>query len=143
MSGATMQDNLASMMSRSAALPVRSIPKARWCRSEKKSKDFFANAKAQAWWHLRLLFQNTYRAVENKLPIEDPDRLISIDPNLPELQQLMMELSQPTYSLNSVGKILVDKSPAGLRSPNLADAVMIAFNPAHISMEIWMKLAND
>lgn len=110
---------------------------------ERKNRDFFANCKAMSWWHLRLLFQNTYRAIENQLPIEDPDKLISIDPNLPELQQLMMELSQPTYSLNSVGKVLVDKSPAGLRSPNLADAVMICFNPANISMEMWMKLAND
>ena len=108
--------------------------------AERKNKDFFANCKAQAWWALRLRFQATYRAVVNKLPIDDVDGLISIDPNLPELLQLTMELSQPTYSLNSVGKILVDKSPAGLRSPNLADAVMIAFNPASRTLEIWMKI---
>ena len=41
-----------------------------------------------------------------------------------------MELSQPTYSINTAGKILIDKQPEGASSPNLADAVMIAFNPA-------------
>jgi hypothetical protein len=51
-----------------------------------------------------------------------------------------MELSQPTYSINSVGKILIDKAPAGMRSPNLADAVMIAFQPWSRSMEVWLKL---
>ena len=41
----------------------------------------------------------------------------------------MIELSQPTYSQNSNGKILVDKKPDGARSPNKADSVMIAFAP--------------
>ena len=26
-------------------------------------KDFFVNMKAQAWWHLRKLFENTYNAI--------------------------------------------------------------------------------
>lgn len=39
-----------------------------------------------------------------------------------------MELSQPTYSINSAGKILIDKAPDGAKSPNLADAVMIRFS---------------
>jgi hypothetical protein len=32
------------------------------------NKDFFANAKAQSWWRLRKLFQNTYRAVVEGWP---------------------------------------------------------------------------
>jgi hypothetical protein len=39
-----------------------------------------------------------------------------------------MELSQPTYSKNGVGKILINKAPDGTRSPNLADTVMIRFS---------------
>jgi hypothetical protein len=95
--------------------------------------------KAMSWWHLRLRFQATYRAIVQGLPYEADD-LISIDPGIPELLPLQMELSQPTYSLNSVGKVLVDKSPQGMRSPNLADAVMIAFNPQYRSLEVWLKL---
>jgi hypothetical protein len=41
-----------------------------------------------------------------------------------------MELSQPTFSVNAAGKILVDKAPDGSRSPNLADSVMITYQPA-------------
>ena len=67
------------------------------------------------------------------------DELISIDPNVEELLPLAMELSQPTYSLNSVGKILIDKGPDGARSPNLADAVMIAFSPG-FDLGLWIKL---
>jgi hypothetical protein len=52
-----------------------------------------------------------------------------------------MELSQPTWSKNAVGKILVDKQPEGTKSPNLADAVMINYAPMDSSLDIWAKLA--
>ncbi len=74
------------------------------------------------------------------LPGYDPDSLISIPADLPELNTLLMELSQPTYSLNSSGKVLVDKAPDGARSPNIADSVMIAFNPGSHTIETWMRL---
>jgi phage terminase large subunit len=92
----------------------------------RKNEDFFANMKAQAWWSLRTRFQKTYRAVQAG-KADDPDALISIPGDLPHRAKLCMELSQPTYSLNAVGKILVDKTPDGARSPNLGDAVMIRF----------------
>lgn len=73
----------------------------------------------------------------------DPDSLISISSELPELTALCMELSQPTYSLNAAGKVLIDKKPDGARSPNLADAVMICFNPASRAnwALVWKRLA--
>lgn len=92
------------------------------------NRDFFSNLKAQAWWALRLRFQATHRAVVEGMQVH-PDEIISIDPNLSELTALTVELSQPTYSVNSVGRIVVDKAPDGTASPNLADAVMIAFAP--------------
>lgn len=95
---------------------------------KRKNKDFFKNLKAQAWWSLRLRFQATYRAVVDGHQC-DPDTLIAIDSTLPELGKLSMELSQVTYSLDTTGKIVVDKKPEGTRSPNLADAVVIAFAP--------------
>ena len=107
---------------------------------ERKNKDFFANAKAQAWWALRLRFQQTYRAVSEGLDV-DPDDIISIDPALPELTALTMELSQPTYTINQVGKICIDKTPEGTKSPNLADAVMICYQPATRALDIWERLA--
>lgn len=106
------------------------------------NKDFFANMKAQAWWSLRQRFERTYRAVVHGMAV-DPDSIISLDPGLPELAQLLAELSQPTYSINGAGKVLVDKKPDGARSPNLADAVMIAFNPASAAVwaHMWERLA--
>jgi phage terminase large subunit len=89
--------------------------------------DFFANAKAQAWWQLRRRFEVTYRAVIEKLDF-NPDDIISISSGFDERRKLISELSQPTYSQNNVGKIIIDKAPDSARSPNLADAVMIAFN---------------
>jgi len=101
----------------------------------RKNKDMFANAKAQAWWMLRKRFQDTHRAItEGKAP-EDMDGLISINPRLKLLTQLTMELSQPTYSINGNGKILIDKAPEGTKSPNLADAVMIVYSSSAMSAE--------
>jgi len=71
----------------------------------------------------------------------DPDSIISICGDLPELTQLTMELSQPKYSRNEVGKLKIDKQPDGTRSPNLADAVMMVFNPGQREEETWMRIA--
>ena len=105
------------------------------------NKDFFANLKAQSWWSLRLRFQETFRALEGRE--YDPDMIISlsskdIDPK--ELALLTTELSQPTYTKNGVGKILVNKQPDGTASPNRADGVMICFNPQVSSLNVWNKL---
>jgi len=101
----------------------------------RKNKDMFANAKAQAWWMLRKRFQETHRAItEGKAP-DDIDGLISINPKLKLLTQLTMELSQPTYSINGSGKILIDKAPDGTKSPNLADSVMIVYSSSAMSAE--------
>jgi phage terminase large subunit len=103
----------------------------------RKNADFFLNRKAQAWWSLRLRFQETYRAVEAKKKGEiyqfDKDEIISIDPAMPDIHKLVIELSQPTYELTTVGKVLINKSPDGARSPNLADAVMMVFAPSNVS----------
>ena len=93
----------------------------------RKNKDFFANRKAQAWWSLRTRFQRTYRAVVEGKPFE-PDEIISISSMAGKYIKLITELSQPTYAVNLVGKIIIDKAPENMKSPNLADAVMIQFS---------------
>src|ERR1700754_771512 len=42
----------------------------------RKNKDYFQNAKAQGWWKLRILFENTYKAVILGMPY-DSDEIIS------------------------------------------------------------------
>jgi hypothetical protein len=96
---------------------------------QRTNGDYFANAKAQAWWSLRLRFFRTYRAVVQGHPVADPDQLISISSRIPNLSKILQELSQPTYTENGAGKLLIDKAPQGAKSPNYADSIMIAFAP--------------
>lgn len=105
------------------------VPAERRDRSDRTNADFFSNAKAQGWHALRLRFERTHRAVTDGQTF-DPDAMIDICPDLPELRTLVAELSQPTWAPNGVGKMVVDKSPDGRRSPNLADSVMMLFAPA-------------
>jgi len=88
--------------------------------------DYFANRKAQSWWALRRRFYLTYKAVVEGADF-DPDALISIASGMAHRGKLVMELSQPTYRLNEIGKIVVNKKPDGTKSPNLADGAMILF----------------
>jgi len=110
----------------------------------RKNEDYFANRKAQAWWELRTRFYKTWRAV-TKDAIYKADEMIFIDGGMKLRPKLLLELSQPTYELNTSGKIVVDKTPEGARSPNLADAVMIRMARAQrglqISDELLMKSA--
>ncbi|TDM62388.1 terminase [Acinetobacter sp. KU 011TH] len=108
---------------------------------KRQNKDFFANLKAQSWWYLRLRFQETFRAIEGR--DYDPDMIISLsskDIDEKELALLTTELSQPTYTKNGSGKLLVNKQPDGTSSPNRADSVMICFNPQIAELDVWGKL---
>jgi phage terminase large subunit len=89
------------------------------------NKDFYKNLKAQAYWQLRLRFEKTYRAIEQGIKY-DPEELISIPFDLPYRQELEKELSQPVYNQDTSGRVFIDKSPQGTRSPNLADAAVMA-----------------
>lgn len=92
------------------------------------NKDFFANFKAQAWWSLRMRFWRTYQNIVQGI-IHDPDEMISLDSSLPLLRQIEKELAQPTISPNGSLKQVVDKKPDGTRSPNVADAIVMAYFP--------------
>ena len=93
-----------------------------------KNKDFYANLKAQGWWQLRLRFEKTYKVIVkgDEYPL---DELISLDGSLADLREIEKELSQPTYTNNGAGKILINKKPSGTKSPNKADSIMMAYWP--------------
>lgn len=111
------------------------FPEKRIIRGDKASplnKDHYLNLKAQAWWELRARFWRTYRAITEGIDIDTED-LISIDSSAfskEDLAQLIKELSQATSSLSPGRlKLMVDKTPDGTRSPNMADAVVMAYWP--------------
>ena len=127
--------------------PDRAIPDAAPANAPRRDKnartngDFFQNAKAQGWWELRVRFQRTFRAVEAYIawaagdqsapfvPPYDPDDMVNIAPGIEGLANITTELAQPTYTINTAGKVVVDKAPEGTKSPNRADAIMIRFAP--------------
>ena len=92
------------------------------------NKDFFENFKSQSWWRTRKMFYNAWRCREGL--DYDHDNVISINPNmgLDKILALAAELSQPIRKESKRGKMMVDKSPNGSRSPNAADSVIIAIN---------------
>ena len=104
-----------------------------------KNKDHFVNFKAQSWFSLKCRFQRTYLALEAMKNDEDiyydPSELISISSKLLDSkgsnlrEKLIAELSQPVFQESGNGKIMVEKTPEDAASPNLADAVMMAFAP--------------
>lgn len=93
------------------------------------NKNLFKNLKAQGWWQLRLRFERTHKAVTEGMEF-DPEDLISISSNINHFNQLIAELSQPTYTLDSAGRIMINKKPSGTNSPNIADSVVECFWPA-------------
>lgn len=95
-----------------------------------KNKDFFQNFKAQAWWAIKKRFHQAWRCREG-LDF-DSDNIISINPDIPvnKLRMLVSELSQPVRKESVAGKTMIDKAPKGSKSPNVADAVIIAAYPA-------------
>lgn len=100
------------------------------------NEDFLGNAKAQGWWDLRNRFEETYKAINGKNDY-NKDYIISISSGVSNLKKLIIELSQPTYKENGVGKIIVDKMPDNMPSPNLADAVMICFSRKKETIGAW------
>ncbi len=97
-----------------------------------KNKDFFANLKAQAWWLLADRFRNTHLAITKGQQFR-ADEMISIDSSRIDsrlLEQLAVELSTPLRDYDNQGKVRVeskkDLEKRDIKSPNLADAVVIA-----------------
>lgn len=92
------------------------------------NKDFYLNRKAQGWWECRRRARNTYRWVVEKIPCP-PDEILDISSDDPDHMKTVHELSQPTYAAKQTGKIIINKQPDGMKSPNRGDAVMMRFAP--------------
>lgn len=110
--------------------PERVVP-----RTDRKAKDFYENYKAQAWWETREKFRITFRAVVHGEPF-NPSSIVSLSSGIRELDQLRLELSQPTWVPSKTGKWMVDKTPEGAMSPNLADCVVMLNAPRRGAMVI-------
>lgn len=99
-----------------------------------KNDDMFYNIKAQAWWSMRTRVYKTWRMIEALKPGGEParypvDELISFDSKMPLVYQVIDELAQPVKKDSSNLKMLVDKQPDGMKSPNLGDGTVMCYFP--------------
>jgi len=95
---------------------------------ERKAKDIFLNARGEWWYILRRRFEKTYEMVHG-IATYPHEELISI----PDDQTLRTELAGPKRIFTQNGKIKCeskeDMLKRGIKSPNKADAVALAFAP--------------
>lgn len=99
-----------------------------------RNKDFFKNAKAQQWWNLRLMVQNTIKLLDGK-EIDRPDYFLSFEGDINKWRDAFNELSQATFKEDGSGKKMIEKAPGireiddgmgnkqTVRSPNIADSI--------------------
>tara|TARA_R110000851_G_scaffold178010_9_gene324943 strand:- start:1873 stop:3108 length:1236 start_codon:yes stop_codon:yes gene_type:complete len=106
----------------------------------KLNKDMFSNAKSQAWWMIADRCRETYNAVVRGKPY-DPNNIISISGDMQHLQKMLDELSTPYKDLDASGKAKVeskkDLSKRDVKSPNLADAFIMAYAPLERTAHMW------
>lgn len=111
-------------------------------RANRTNGDYYENLKAQSWGHLQHRFRETWRARNVPDYKYDPNDIISISSSIPAKvrTKLTIELSQPTWGPNKIGKMVVNKKPdvegRKAKSPNLADVVMMLFGAARRRMVI-------
>lgn len=114
--------------------------------AQTKNKDQFANLKAQTWWLVADRFRNTYNAVKHGQKFDACD-LISIASDMPGLEQLIDELSTPKRDFDASGKVKVeskkDLAKREVKSPNRADAFVMAFAPRPEAMVINPNLIRN
>ena len=95
----------------------------------KTNDETFTNQRAQGYWELRERMRRTYLAVE-KGEYQDPDSLCSLSSDIKNLSALRSELCRIPKVYNGAGKIQLmrkeDMKKKGIKSPNMADSVMMA-----------------
>ena len=108
-----------------------------------RSRDFFSNIKAQAWWITADRFMNTYNAVVNGQQFDESD-MIFLDSRLQHLEQLIDELTTPKRDYDLAGRVKVeskkDLKKRDIKSPNLADAfALVSGNMDAAPMQIKLR----
>lgn len=117
----------------------------RYYQPKIKNKDFFSNLKAQAWWTVADRFRLTYQVVSAIKNGETPppykiDELISLDSSMPNIEKLKYELAIPMRDFDNNGRVKVeskkDLAKRDIKSPNIADAFIMAFAPINSGLNI-------
>ena len=96
------------------------------------NKDQFENLKAQSWFAVSNRIRETHMAVTQGHEI-DPSEVVSISSECQYIEALITELSTPHKDYSPSGKSKVeskkDLAKRDVKSPNLADAFIMAYSP--------------
>jgi len=100
---------------------------------DKSNRNTFRNKRAQYYWLLKDRFEATYNAIEKGI-YTDPDKMISLSSDLEDLDVLKSELVKIERKKGQNSYIQIeskeDMRKRGVRSPNMADALVMCFaNP--------------
>ena len=99
-------------------------PKTEYLRGQTNAA-YFAHRNAQMAWALRMRALRTKQLLDGE--DVDPALCLFIDPSIPNLDTLLVQLSQPEWEENSTGHIVIDKQPEDAPSPDMYDAAILAF----------------
>lgn len=106
--------------------------------TDRTNEDYFENLKAQCWMTIRIRFMETFKALAGEE--YDPENIISISPGIEIRDKLISELAQPTRKWSKNGKLMIDKTPDGVASPNNADSVMQNFGYSRADLPFTEEL---
>ena len=90
-----------------------------------RNADHFRRRNMQMAWALRLRALRTQRLNDGEAV--DPETCLFIDPNLPNVDRFLTQLSQPVYEEDAAGRLVLDKAPDDAPSPDQFDAACLAF----------------
>jgi phage terminase large subunit len=106
-------------------------------KQAKTNKETFANKRAQYYWMLRDRMHRTYLAVDKGEKVFNPDDLISFSSSIENMGGLRAEICRIPRKHNNSGRLQLATKPEmlkmGIKSPNMADAVMMLQRPISVA----------
>lgn len=100
-------------------------------KDKRTNKDFFLNARAQAWWEIRERFRKTFLAITANKEYSEHE-MISICSEMNNREILITELCSPLMIYHN-GMVKVESKKEmksrGINSPDHADGFVMAFVP--------------
>jgi len=138
--GSSARSDFAKYAQNYAAVPFMAGGRAegydRNCLPKITNGQFFKNKKAQSYWALRLAMERTIKAIDESdgmrhdmFNYSPANHYLLFSPDVISKcgDKLKQELKQIEYK-HDEGKLSVDKKPNGTKSPNLVDALVMAYS---------------
>ena len=108
------------------------------------NEQMFTRRKDQLGWALRMRAENTKRLYNGEnVPLQ---YCLFIDRDIPNLEDYLLQLSQPEWKENNSSKIVIEKQPDDAPSPDKYDATVLAFardSQYGLTLHHWNSDGND